>query len=135
MVTGSGVPEVPDDGDAAQPVMVKVNEGAPVSAVTLMVKVAEAACTGSEGKANKMASTPAVASRTPRLLGSKRLSRLPYTSSAVYLVLRMRTYLIEQTLPFHLICSGETPVTSPPCSPPRLIVGVHNAVTRRTYRT
>jgi len=44
MVTDAGVPEVPEEGEAEQPVIVHVNEGALDSArVTLIGTVTEAA--------------------------------------------------------------------------------------------
>jgi hypothetical protein len=44
MVTVRGVPEVPEDAETEHPVTVKVNDGAPASAiVTLMVTCTEAA--------------------------------------------------------------------------------------------
>ena len=83
---------MPEVGDTEHPVIVQVNEGAPDSAtLTVIVMVTEAAWTGNGGKASKTASTVAVASKTPTLLGSKRLGRLPYPCSERYLVLGFRT--------------------------------------------
>ena len=77
------VPDVPEDGDAEHPVIVQVNDGAPVSATaTLMVTVTEAAWAGMAGNANRMASKPAVASKILPLLDCKRPSRLPHHPSA-----------------------------------------------------
>jgi hypothetical protein len=72
MVTICGVPEVPDDGDAAHPVIVQVKEGAPVSAVvTVMVTLTVAAWTGKDGKASSNANRPAAVRRTTPLPDSK----------------------------------------------------------------
>jgi len=78
MVTVNGVPDVPEEVDTEHPVTVKVNEGAPATKLTLIVTWTEAAWTGNEGKANRIASSPTVASKTPPLLRCKRPRRLTY---------------------------------------------------------
>ena len=81
MVTVNGVPDVPEEADTEHPVTVNVNEGAPASAkLTLMVTWTEAAWTGKEGKANRTASKPTVASKNPPLRRCKRPGRLTYLS-------------------------------------------------------
>jgi hypothetical protein len=67
MVTGTGtaVPDVPDEGEAEQPVMVQVNDGAPASAtVTVTLTVTDCAWTGVDGKASNKAARPAITRRT-----------------------------------------------------------------------
>jgi hypothetical protein len=72
MVTVTGVPDVPEDGDAEHPVMVQVNDGAPASAtVTPMLTVTEAAWAGKDERENRITSTPAVVSKTTPLLERK----------------------------------------------------------------
>ena len=83
---------MPVDGEAEQPVIVQVKDGAPVSAtVTVIVTVTEAAWTEGDGKASTIARRTAVANRIPPLLSCKRPGRLPHSPLASYLVLHLRT--------------------------------------------
>lgn len=71
---------MPEGGDAEQPVIVHVNEGAPASTVIVMVTVTVtgvAAWAGDVGKASRMNNNPDTARMTPPLLGCKRPSLLP----------------------------------------------------------